>query len=197
VAQLLSGNSRESRTSAAAFEELIKVIYTTVAPDTWSEVGGSGTIDRIVEPPALLISQGSRTHAEIAALLETLEIVAGAERKLVRSVRDRKKPGSLVTEVYPRPPARNDEAESIAVTELAELIEKVLGPDAASHPDSILHVVDDRVLVLQTPENHQKVLDVLQRLYPFYQVEQDRRSWRDGGMGDGGMGGGGGGGGYF
>jgi hypothetical protein len=120
-------------------------------------------------------------------LLGTLETVAGAGRKLERPVRERKKPGSLVTEVYPRPLTRNSEAESIAVTELAELIEKVLGPDAVSQRGSILHVVDDRVLVLQTPENHQKVLDVLQRLYPYYQVEQDPRSWGGGGMGGGGM----------
>lgn len=55
------------------FDSLIGVITTTVAADTWAEVGGYGGIEVLLPAPTLLVSQSQEVHEEITKLLHILE----------------------------------------------------------------------------------------------------------------------------
>ena len=56
----------------ADFESLIELITTTIAPTTWDEVGGPGSIAPFETNLSLVISQTQEVHEEIADLLEQL-----------------------------------------------------------------------------------------------------------------------------
>ncbi|MEO2021664.1 MAG: hypothetical protein ABGX05_07535, partial [Pirellulaceae bacterium] len=56
----------------ADFESLIELITTTIAPDSWEEVGGAGTVSEFAGNLSLVISQTQEVHEEIADLLEQL-----------------------------------------------------------------------------------------------------------------------------
>ncbi len=54
------------------FDSLIELITGTIAPTTWSEVGGAGAIKQFATNLSLVISQTQEVHEEIADLLEQL-----------------------------------------------------------------------------------------------------------------------------
>ena len=55
--------------SQADFDTLIELITSTVRPQTWSEMGGPGTITGFDTNLSLVISQTQEVHEEIADLL--------------------------------------------------------------------------------------------------------------------------------
>ena len=58
--------------SQADFDTLIDLITSTVRPQTWSEMGGPGTITGFDTNLSLVISQTQEVHEEIADLLVQL-----------------------------------------------------------------------------------------------------------------------------
>jgi general secretion pathway protein D len=56
----------------ADFESLIELITSTVAPTTWDDVGGPGSVQKFQGNLSLVISQTQEVHEEIADLLEQL-----------------------------------------------------------------------------------------------------------------------------
>lgn len=56
----------------ADFESLIELLTSTIAPTTWAEVGGPGTITEFKGNLSLVISQTQEVHEEIADLLDQL-----------------------------------------------------------------------------------------------------------------------------
>ncbi len=56
----------------AGFDALIETITGVVGPDTWSEIGGQGTIDRHSSTLSLIVRQTQAVHQEIRDLLEQL-----------------------------------------------------------------------------------------------------------------------------
>jgi general secretion pathway protein D len=54
------------------FESLIELITSTIAPTTWAEVGGPGSIQEFKGNLSLVISQTQEVHEEIADLLDQL-----------------------------------------------------------------------------------------------------------------------------
>ncbi len=56
----------------ADFDSLIELITSTVQPDSWDEVGGTGTIQEYRTNLSLVISQTQEVHEEIVELLEQL-----------------------------------------------------------------------------------------------------------------------------
>ncbi len=56
----------------ADFDTLIDLIVNTIAPDTWTEVGGEGSIEGFPTNLSLVISQTQEVHEQIADLLEQL-----------------------------------------------------------------------------------------------------------------------------
>jgi type II secretory pathway component GspD/PulD (secretin) len=58
--------------SQADFDSLIDLITSTIAAQTWSEVGGPGTIEGFDTNLSLVVSQTQEVHEEIADLLQQL-----------------------------------------------------------------------------------------------------------------------------
>ncbi len=56
----------------ADFDSLEELITTTVAPETWEEVGGPGTISHLETNLSLVVRQTQEVHEEVAELLEQL-----------------------------------------------------------------------------------------------------------------------------
>lgn len=56
----------------ADFDTLIELITSTIAPDTWDDVGGPGAIESFPTNLSLVISQTQDVHDQIADLLEQL-----------------------------------------------------------------------------------------------------------------------------
>jgi hypothetical protein len=59
-------------TASADFDSLIEAITSTIAPATWDEVGGPGSIVAFESSLSLIISQTRQVHRQIEALLEGL-----------------------------------------------------------------------------------------------------------------------------
>jgi hypothetical protein len=55
-----------------AAQQLINLIVTTIAPDSWKQNGGKGSISFYARNPALVIRQTSEVHGEMADLLRAL-----------------------------------------------------------------------------------------------------------------------------
>jgi general secretion pathway protein D len=56
----------------ADFDGLINAIVTTVAPDTWDDIGGPGSIQPFAANLSLVVSQTEDVHEQIADLLEQM-----------------------------------------------------------------------------------------------------------------------------
>ncbi len=56
----------------ADFDTLIELITSTIAPDTWDEVGGAGAIEPFPTTLSLVISQTQEVHEQITDLLDQL-----------------------------------------------------------------------------------------------------------------------------
>jgi len=170
VTQLISGNRKKSPGNTTDLDHLVEVIMSNVAPDSWEEVGGAGTIVQIMEPPAMVISQNARTHAQIVSLLSTLNGISRYEQKSTPHSSSRSNSKTLVTMVYERPVPAREKVEPITANELAETIQTLLGKKNVARRGCMIHVVDDRVVVRQTAEKHEQIVDLLQLLYPYYGV---------------------------
>jgi hypothetical protein len=78
VTQRVSGG-KDDRYYAADYDALIDVITTTIAPESWSDVGGPASIREFDNSAALVVSQTRRVHRQIEQLLATLRKVKGQQ----------------------------------------------------------------------------------------------------------------------
>lgn len=63
---------RAGAASSARADELIRLIQTTVSPETWAANGGRGTIVFWSQNPALVVRQTGEVHRQIGATLDAL-----------------------------------------------------------------------------------------------------------------------------
>lgn len=68
------GSDSQAGGGATAFaaQQLINLIVTTIAPDSWKQNGGKGSISFYARNPALIIRQTGEVHGETAGLLRAL-----------------------------------------------------------------------------------------------------------------------------
>jgi hypothetical protein len=66
AAQQLAGGS------AVGAQQLIELIVNTIAPDSWRQNGGQGSISFYPYNPALVVRQTSETHEQVGELLRAL-----------------------------------------------------------------------------------------------------------------------------
>ena len=68
------GSDSQAGGGATAFaaQQLINLIVTTIAPDSWKQNGGKGSISFYARNPALVIRQTGEVHGETAELLRAL-----------------------------------------------------------------------------------------------------------------------------
>ncbi|MEQ8789666.1 MAG: M56 family metallopeptidase [Pirellulaceae bacterium] len=72
ISKLEPGKRTQDKQPVVEFNSLVELITSTVAPDTWSNVGGSGAISPFETNLSLVVRQTRDVHEEIADLLEQL-----------------------------------------------------------------------------------------------------------------------------
>ncbi len=87
VADLVNATREVQQECVASqdFDSLIDLITVTIAPQTWDNVGGPGTISAFGLKSALVISQTADVHEAIAGLLEVLRSLPSASSADVQS----------------------------------------------------------------------------------------------------------------
>jgi hypothetical protein len=75
VLRRATGSKDQPNSFEADYDALIDVITTSVAPESWSDVGGPGSIREFDSSAALIVSQTRRVHRQIERLLSTLRTV--------------------------------------------------------------------------------------------------------------------------
>jgi hypothetical protein len=94
-AQSTYGRGRQQERQTGRFQPLRDVIQSTVAPNTWDEVGGEGSI-RIVDAWGVaVVSQTQAVHDEIGALLATIRRVRMQQDEDLGVSDDATRPGSV------------------------------------------------------------------------------------------------------
>lgn len=90
VADLITRSDRPDG-DPADFDTMIELITSTVTPETWEDVGGAGAIRgaTLRNVDILVISQTYHGHRRIAALLDDLRLVTGAEQPPARPPADK------------------------------------------------------------------------------------------------------------
>lgn len=63
------------------FQPFMSCIQTNIAPDTWVDVGGPSSIEPFVNSGALVISQTTSVHQEIAEYLKALRAAAAVQKR--------------------------------------------------------------------------------------------------------------------
>ncbi|HJT35441.1 MAG TPA: hypothetical protein VJ783_25670, partial [Pirellulales bacterium] len=81
-----------SARTEADYRMLIHAIESTVATDTWQDVGGPGTISSFRNGDSLVISQTTEVHEEIAELLATLRKTSDKQRAVAAAIARRAQP---------------------------------------------------------------------------------------------------------
>ncbi len=76
------------------FTQLVDLIETTIAPESWSSVGGPGAISAFDNAEAIVVSTTCRSHREIEGLLATLRKVKGLQG--IDSTGSRLNPGQRI-----------------------------------------------------------------------------------------------------
>jgi hypothetical protein len=64
--------SPDASPDLADYSSLIDLITSTIAPESWNSVGGSGSCEAFPTNLSLVVSQTPHVHEQVAALLETL-----------------------------------------------------------------------------------------------------------------------------
>ena len=70
--QIPPDSAEHGTLSSEDFDSLIELITVTIAPDTWEDVGGPGTIAPFAKNRSLVIRQSEEVHEEIIELLEKI-----------------------------------------------------------------------------------------------------------------------------
>ena len=66
---------KQPKLAEVDYEPLVELVTTTIAPDTWDEVGGPGTVDVLDNAGAMVVSQTRDVHRDVEKLLATLRRV--------------------------------------------------------------------------------------------------------------------------
>jgi hypothetical protein len=180
VADLVA-TSPESTSRAAEFDSLVRAIHSCIAPETWAQVGGPGSLEVIVDPPALVVAQTDEVHASLCGMLEQLR----AKR--------------------PAPPAAEEEATAsrprlhvyrlqgplaISQAEVMTLIRRVVQPDSWDREPSVfIETLGTAIVIQHTDQAHREVEALLRKIRPDMPMMGGGMGGGMGGMG-GGMGGG-------
>ncbi len=159
----------------AVYDRLIKCITSTVAPDSWSDVGGTGRIEPFVPTKALVICQTDRTQRKIEnlfAALRSLKSTAGTASHSTKQI-------SVPAIVQPNP--REGDARSASVQyvtvydvnmkreqlrELSKTIRILVNPDTWGDRDGMatIQIVGRKLLVRQTAQGQRMVRELIDKL---------------------------------
>lgn len=137
------------------FDSLIRVITSTIGPDTWDEVGGPGSIDSLLPTPTLIISQTQDIQKEISELITKLR----AAKELVTVNSEVSDPNALFVRSYPM------NLSGCASDEIAMLV--IRASEAGTWDDqaeTFVQGLGSSLVVKHKASVHRRVLNLLEEL---------------------------------
>ncbi len=134
-----------------AYAELVEVITTNIAPTTWADAGGTGSITPFPPCQALVCSQTGEIHAEVAALLAKLR--AGRGKETAAAV------PALATRIYQMAPDHAD-----AASDYMNVIRSLIEPQSWRGRDVYLGKVPGAIIARCSPATHERIELLLEEL---------------------------------
>jgi len=132
--------------SNRTLDELIDVIRSVIAPSSWDEVGGPGSLESVVTPSHCLVCSNTEdVHDRIAELLSDI-------RKLPKDNEPAVKEGEAVLRVYLL------NKEPLEMEQIAAAVRKLVGEDG----DNFVESAANHIIVKNTPEAHRKAKNFLE-----------------------------------
>ncbi len=166
-------------------DELIDVVVSNIAPESWDEVGGAGTVVPLTHPAALVISQTQDVHEQIDSwLFAKLRRARKHELENSPVAAQPYRPVSTRMVYHLTPP---HDAPPVSAERLVTLIPKLLGKDGWQFRDQVLLEHLEGTLIVQHDQATQRRV---QRLLSELGISWSGAETGAGGMGGGGMGGG-------
>ena len=144
------------------FDTIINVITTTVAPETWEGVGGTGSIYGFANRGCLVISQTTNIQNEVESFLSDYRRKIQSQNAL-KPKTTIPKDDDTVTHIYQIP----GEKQSLAKMEsslIAELLRNEVEPDSWKHADVKLIPLPERLLIKQRHDVQQEIQKFLDEL---------------------------------
>ena len=146
-------------------DAVIDSIMSAVAPESWTEMGGQGTIQPYgPNKPILVITQTDELHSRIDDLLAQFREVQRKQRAQAGvAVQPPSSPEKLVLKIYQ---IRDTKTDPTAMTpqEVAEAIQGLVEPKSWSKPDTYIHGFTGKLVVRQSPAVHREIDKVLEKL---------------------------------
>ncbi len=172
-------------------DQLIDAVVNTVAPDSWDEVGGPGSLSPEFGTRTLVCSQTPQTLAKVAALLEDLAQARAAEPLAAEWADADDERMELRVYALPREwPSQNmktDQVTYVNAESVAELIKELAAPDSWRSGQAYIRPFGDRLVVRQSRRVQREIADLMTKLS---QPHSEKMGF--GGLGMGGAGGTGG-----
>jgi uncharacterized membrane protein YgcG len=172
----------EAQVEELDFDSLIEVISRTIEPSTWEEVGGMGTINSLVGPPALVISQSESVHGQLRELIHQLR----RAKRLERAQTDLPAKAAIATRLTIRTYQMQLGHDANDVLVLAD---KFFGKDIFQGDGVVVEVLSNGIVVRHHIRGHRRIEAMLTELGVWHSPSFGK----SGGWGYGGGGGGGGG----
>jgi hypothetical protein len=202
VADIVGPNSQtdaEKKLEHAADDAdvLIDTLTGNVDTETWSELGGPGTISSLdKEYPMLVISQTAQTHEKIERLLGDLRESRRAQAEaLGKLAAEPMKPQTPELRVYAlRIP--DPKAPMMTPNEIVETLKLMVEPQSWTDKQFFIHAVTGRLIVRHTPKVQREIRKLLLELGVDALSGAGAAAAGGGGFGGGGGAGVGGGGGF-
>lgn len=185
VRDLVSSGSDDPATFD--FDGLIDVITSTIAPDTWDEVGGPGSIEPLLPTPALLFAQTQDVHDQIAELLVTLRAAKSHESARKKAEGDSDKVTLRAYHLYPTAGGFVDPDAVI------EIVLRATGEEIwEDEEQTFIEPLGQAIVVKHRAQGHVKIRKVLTELGVWAPWSNYKGTFGGPGFGGGGMGVGGG-----
>ncbi len=168
--------------------ELKNTMTATVAPDSWDDVGGPGSVSVFSHPTALVVQQTHEVHEQVENMLNEIRVARKKEHELDPTM---EKATDFENEVRLISYTIDTLGDSLAASEVVALIQQVVNPQDA--PGMFALGTPGRLIVRHSEKTHRDIQKLL----------IDLNVWRPTGptgFGGGGLApvvGGGGGGGFF
>jgi len=164
------------------YDELIETITTTVAPTSWDEVGGPGSVKELESTESLVVSTMRHVHRDVEALLAALRRARqDAPAKQATVSYGKPDEHGLLLKLFPvivptprveKAYSSSDKSDQPAVLvpdprptaeQLAEMIEMMIAPGSwvGSGGEGTIHTVSGAIVVRNTQEVLRQVYEVL------------------------------------
>ncbi len=162
--QFICGNdiALQGNSIGVEYDSLVELITSTISPDSWSEVGGSGAIEGLSGQAVLVVAQTDDVHDKIARLLTEL-------RHMQEKPKPAERPDDETADKYRLRVytifATNKEDGTTPHKDLILLIRELIEPQSWDKPmQGYIRAANGKLMIRQTEAAHRRIDRLLMRM---------------------------------